>query len=113
MTADQLEAGRGLPGKSVKQIWIEGVEGYDNPILEGGAGGLPGHDGEPGKVSKFFIIEDGVTKYIKSGGGGAGAGYIAGKLITINGDEYANNNQVNINATYDKSNGLTPGTTGN
>ena len=113
LTADQLEAGRGLPGKSVKQIWIEGVEGYDNPILEGGAGGLPGHDGEPGKVSKFFIIEDGVTKYIKSGGGGAGAGYIAGKLITINGDEYANNNQVNINATYDKSNGLTPGTTGN
>lgn len=113
LTAEQLEAGRGLPGKSVKQIWIEGVEGYDNPILEGGAGGLPGHDGEPGKVSKFFIMEDGVPKYIKSGGGGAGAGYIAGKLVTINGDEYNNNNQVNINATYDKSNGLTPGTTGN
>lgn len=113
LTNDQLEAGRGLPGKSVKQIYIEGVEGYDSPILEGGAGGLPGQDGEPGQVSKFFIMEDGVFKYTKSGGGGAGAGYITGKLVTINGDEYANNNQVNVTATYDKSKNLTPGTTGN
>lgn len=106
LTAEQLEAGRGLKGKDVKQIYIEGLEGYDNPILEGGAGGLPGKDGQPGKVCKFYTIKDGVPQYIKSGGGGAGASYITGKIVTINGTDYADGKEVTATASYNKMNDM-------
>ena len=82
------------------------LKGYDNPILEGGAGGLPGKDGQPGKVCKFYTINDGVPQYIKSGGGGAGASYITGKIVTINGTDYADGKEVTATASYNKMNDM-------
>ena len=80
------KAGYGEDGESIKQPYIEGLSGYDEPILSGGLGGAPGRNGAPGKVSKFAILNDDLTiSYFKSGSGGAGGVITTGKLVT---DDY-------------------------
>lgn len=76
------KAGYGQDGESIRQPYIEGLAGYDEPMLAGGLGGAPGQNGAPGKVSKFAILNDDLTiSYFKSGSGGAGGKITTGKVI--------------------------------
>ena len=78
--------GYGQTGESIRQPYIEGLAGYDEPMLEGGAGGAPGQNGSPGKVSKFAILNDDLTiSYFKSGSGGAGGKITTGQMFDVGG----------------------------
>lgn len=88
-------AGRGKDGQSINQPYIDGIEGFNQPILTGGKGGAPGMKGEPGKVSVFGILKDDLTvSHAKSGAGGAGGQIITGNIQTIPSSAYENSGEV-------------------